>query len=526
MNSHMLVPESLRRAIQASQVTHTILNYAHLYPVISDFVPREQIVCETHDIISYAHAVRRAGPVSLTEKIDEFSDLRQFPQIVAISADEHREMESACPASAVFWRLPPYIPERPAESGGAHLPAADLWYEKFGVPDAIAQATPDMLATYYTRPDLQQAFGLGSERGRAAFFRWWVYIGQFESERQLELTPAQFRWLLHPLEEGGESSALTGHLRLILSWRADLRAAFINDAAVDVEGLAAWEKLHASRELGFSSQDLLEMSERYSAPDALRAAQVSSALDAVVRAGPSEIRGAFPEVRALFQRIAEVEAIDLVLVGSGHPANVTSFLWFINQVFLPHIAPSGRNLFVAGSVCRQLPRDSHRNIFLLGRCERIEPILSASRACPLPVIAGSGSPIKTIPAMAVNGAVTVTDRIEQAFRLSAYGIPSFANPKAFADDLNRLLTDDDWRADRVQRSRRYVEDTLRMEDYVEFWRKRIDGPPARYKAPPADAPVAITEDVRLRRNDPPPATSERDSPIPINRKLKSKMRKH
>jgi hypothetical protein len=180
---------------------------------------------------------------------------------------------------------------------------------------------------------------------------------------------------------------------------------------------------------------------------------------------------------------------------------------------------------VAGSVCRQLPRDSHRNIFLLGRCERIEPILRASRACPLPVIAGSGSPIKTIPAMAVNGAVTVTDRIEQAFRLGPYGIPSFANPKAFADDLNRLLTDDGWREDRVQRARRYVEDTLKMDDYVEFWRKRIDAPPARHKTPPADAPETIVDDVRLHSKDPAPATSERDSPIPINRKLRSKLRK-
>jgi glycosyltransferase involved in cell wall biosynthesis len=525
LNAHMHVPESLRRAIQACQVRHTILNYAHLYPVISSIIQREHIVCETHDIISYAHAVRRGGPVSLTEKIDEFADLRLFPQIVAISADEQREMESACPASKVYWRLPPYIPEPPGKIRATQPPNAERWPGRFGIPDAIAQITPNMLAAHYTRPDLKQGFGLGSERGRAAFFRWWVFTGQFGPGMQLVLTPAQYQWLLDPVDGQYGKAGLTGLLQLILSWRPDLRAAFAAGETVDVAGLAAWAERNASRELGISRKDLLAMRERNAATRAMPAAKVASALPAVVRAGPTGIRGTVTEIEAQFQRIAEMETIDLVLVGSSHPANVESFKWFIDHVYLPHIAPTGRNLFVVGSACKQLASGMHRNIVLLGHCERIEPMLQVSRACPLPVIAGSGSPIKTIPALAVNGAVTVTERIEQAFRLSGCGIPSFAHPKAFAGDLNRLLTDDKWRQDRVQRARQYVIDVLKIEDYVDFWRKRIDAPPAKPKPSVADVPVAIDVPAQTKVEDPPSSTLEWASVLPINQRVKNRPRK-
>jgi glycosyltransferase involved in cell wall biosynthesis len=502
LNAHMFLPESLRRAIQACDIRHTILNYVHLYPAISDIVPREQVVIETHDIISYAHAVRRGEPISLTEKIDEFSDLRLFPQIVAISADEQREMESACPASEVYWRLPPYIPELTPGNRYTQLP---MMQERLGlnnIPDAVTQPTPNMLATYYLRSDLQEAFSLGSDAGRVELFRWWLFIGQFEFGGQLDLTPAQCEWLLYPVDDGSSNMGLTGHLQLILSWRADLRSEFTKGATVDVAALAAWEIQNAAREFGFSREDLLALSDRVFPADGLSTGKIGPAFDAIVRARPVEIRGTFTEIRASLQNIAELEAIDLALVGSDHPANIESFQWFIDQVFLPYVAPTGRNLFIAGSVCKQLARDPHRNIFLLGRCEHIEPILRASRACPLPVIAGSGSPIKTIPAMVVNGAITVTDRIEQAFRLSEYGIPSFSHPKAFADDLNRLLTDDDWRADRVQRARRYANDVLRVEDYVEFWRKRLGAPPARPKPAVIDVsePISIMPMIRKSRN--------------------------
>jgi hypothetical protein len=97
------------------------------------------------------------------------------------------------------------------------------------------------------------------------------------------------------------------------------------------------------------------------------------------------------------------------------------------------------------------------------------PVVAASRACPLPVVVGSGSPIKAIPALALNGAVTMTDHIERAFRLSDYGIPAFSEPREFAEDLWALLNDKARREDRRERAFRYVEDRLTLTGYIAFW---------------------------------------------------------
>jgi hypothetical protein len=130
-------------------------------------------------------------------------------------------------------------------------------------------------------------------------------------------------------------------------------------------------------------------------------------------------------------------------------------------------------LFIVGSAGAALGQHVHDNLFLLGRCQYIEPLLRAARACPLPVVTGSGSPIKTIPALAVNGAVTITDHIERAFGLDAYGIPAFSDPRAFAEDVRLLLTEAAWRNVRVRAARRYVDEVLTVSGYTEFWRERL-----------------------------------------------------
>jgi glycosyltransferase involved in cell wall biosynthesis len=474
LNKHMIVPESLRRALAAHSVDQTLLNYAHLYPVIEGTMPLDRIVCETHDIVAYQHAVRRGGPVSLTEKIDEFSDLAQFPSIVAISASEQGEIASACPGSEVFWRLPPYIPEVSNASGFAGI---DDLAEFDGVPEAVARPTPVMLSVYQSRPDLQETFPLNGLSGRAGFFRWWVFYGQFEYGDRFGLARRQYEWLVGPPVKKRVVPALSGLLTLMLSARDDLRATFTTADGIDVPALESWAAANAEREFGLSRESLVAKGERmFAGRTQFDDPKNVSALDAVIEAQPTGLGGGTPaEHQALFERISDIGTIDLVMVGSGHPANVGSFEWFISTVYLPHLARSGHSLFIVGSVCSSLTRHIHRNLILLGRCQLIEPMLKASRACPLPVVFGSGSPIKTIPAMAVNGAITVTEHIDRAFGLADYGIPSFSDPKPFADDLRMLLTDEVRRNDRIQAARRYVDEVLSVAGYVQFWRDRLNG---------------------------------------------------
>jgi glycosyltransferase involved in cell wall biosynthesis len=475
LNKYLVMPESLRHALTALAVDQTLLNYAHLYPLIAGIMPLERVVCETHDVVSYQHAVRRGDAVSLTEKIDEFSDLAKFPQVVAISASEQREMASACPATKVFWRLPPYVPE--AASVG-RLPQDAELLEALAAdePDLAAVIRPSavMLGIYQSRGDLQACYDLSIPLGRLAFFRWWVLYGRLEYMEMFRLTPRQYGWLLgEPAAEGAPS--LSGLLKLMLTVRRDVRRAFNGDGGVDVAKVQQWADEYADRELGISPATLRADAARHGAAAETggKAAAAGAALDAVLEAQPAGAGGLPAEQQALFERIGGIDCIDMVLVGSSHPANIVSFNWFITKVYLPYLAPVGRNLFIAGSACALLPTAGRHNIFPLGRCKHIEPLLRAARSCPLPVVSGSGSPIKTIPALAANGAVTVTDHIERAFGLQAYGIPAFSDPRGFAEDIRTLLVDEKRRAARVESARRYVDDMLTVPSYVAFWRERL-----------------------------------------------------
>jgi glycosyltransferase involved in cell wall biosynthesis len=475
INSHMVVPESMKLALAGNGVRQTLLNYVHLFPVVDGLVPLEGIVCETHDIVSYQHAVRRGNAVSFTEKIDEFSDMARFSNIVAISQSEQREMANACPASKVFWRLPPFTPE-PVGKSSAPADASEKNIDTVDAHDAIFQPTPIMLSRYQSRDDLRGKFELGSKVGRFEFFSWWVFFGHREVDDEdpsFGFSTRQYKWLV-----GADCTETTPHdvpglLQLMLHQRQDLRAAFTDEGDTDLAGLCRWEAENGEREHSVSIRSLRQAAMRNFGTDAPTDDNLDgSALEAVTLAQPQAQQGG-PDMRDLLERIGRLEKIDMMVVGSNHPANVASFEWFIINIFGAHLAPLGYNLFIAGSACGALRHHKHPGLVLLGRCKTLEPLLRSSLACPIPVIAGSGSPIKTIPALALNGAVTVTEHIERAFGLSAYTIPAFSDPSGFADDVKSLLVDECFRSQRIAASRRYVEERLGLAAYNEFWRNRF-----------------------------------------------------
>jgi hypothetical protein len=413
--------------------------------------------------------------VSLIEKIDEFSELGRFKNVVAISSDEQREMSGACAGSTVHWRLPPFMEEVASHGSLDRSEANDLTELDAigGIPDEVAEPSLQMIRAYYARPDLQSIFRLDNSEGRRAFFRWWFFFGRREVAGSFGLTKRQFDWIVGNLP-GGKVADFDGMLRLILSVREDLRRAFRKGDETNVEALVAWGKKHAEREYGFSKSQLLQDGERE-----LNAKKISDqggstrVLRAILDANPPALGRSAKDAEGLLERVAKIEKIDLVLIGSGHPSNVQSFRWFLSEVFLPHLASKGRNLFIVGSACGKLDEFSHRNLVMLGRCVRISPMILAAQACPLPVVYGSGSPIKTIPAMALNGAVTATPHVDRAFGLSDYGIPSFADPREFADDVNALLVDSGRRSERQAKAARFVSERLTFEGYVEFWRSLL-----------------------------------------------------
>lgn len=475
INTHMVVPESMKHALASNGVSQTLLNYVHLFSVVDGLVPLEGIVCETHDIVSYQHAVRRGSAVSLTEKIDEFSDLARFSNIVAISQSERREMANACPSSIVFWRLPPFTPESIGQSH-AHTDAQANNMDSVDAHDAIFQPTPIMLRQYQSRRDLRDRFELGSKAGRFEFFKWWVFFGHREVDNEdpsFGFSTRQYKWLVGADRKESAPHDIPGLLQLMLHQREDLRAAFADEGDTDLAALCRWEAENGEREHSISIRSLRQAAMRNFGTDSPTDDKFDgSALEVVTLSQPQAQQGGH-DMRGLLERIGKLKKIDMVVVGSNHPANIASFEWFIINIFGAHLAPMGYNLFIAGSACEALRHHKHPSLVLLGRCKTLEPLLRSSLTCPLPIIVGSGSPIKTIPALAINGAVTVTEHIERAFGLSAYGVPAFSDPSGFADDVKSLMVDECFRSQRIAASGRYVEEQLALGGYTEFWRNRF-----------------------------------------------------
>ncbi|WBO60417.1 glycosyltransferase [Acidocella sp. MX-AZ03] len=251
INSHMQFPQSLRAALTGNCVERTLLNYAHLYPVIAGVMPIENIVCETHDILAYQHAVRRGDAISLSEKLDEFKALAQFPHLIAISAAEQRELSKACITSTVHWRLPPFTSESSEKSTLSQYwqTANHLLTEQGDIPDQVTQPSPAMLRLYFVRPDLRQVFNLSFSADRLAFFQWFVVNSTSFSSEATRFTPAQLAWLTTTA-----SSTLSGAARLVLVHRPDVRAAFSSVEGIDAESLERWLETHGTMNLALGPQ--------------------------------------------------------------------------------------------------------------------------------------------------------------------------------------------------------------------------------------------------------------------------------
>lgn len=468
LNEHFSVPGSLRAALANAPVERTILNYAHLHPVIRDHVPMDQIILETHDLQSYQHALRSSRPVSQIERIDELQHLSHFPRVIAISRQEYSEIRSACGRSEVVWRLPPLLPEpaslplRPSvmtDTAGLHV--VD------NLPDEVVGPTPAMLSVYYARPDLLSIFDLSTRAGRIMFFRWWVLFGQYESPSPDSLTEEQAAWLADDEDPAADRHGrVPGLLMLVLSLRQDLRRVFIKAGKLQANRLRIWGAEHMRRELGTDLAML--QAARAPRPRLRDAAGVSRVMTAIAAADPIEWRDTPQRALEVLGRLANLSSIDMLLVGSGHPSNIRSFEWFIDDVYLKHLAPMGHNLFIVGSACAQLQKYNYPSLHLLGRCERIRPMIEVARSCPVPVIMGSGSAIKTIPALGWNGVVTITDHIDASFGLSDHGFPVCGNAREFADDLAALLADPAAREARRKLSQAYVEENLSPAAYAAF----------------------------------------------------------
>ena len=140
------------------------------------------------------------------------------------------------------------------------------------------------------------------------------------------------------------------------------------------------------------------------------------------------------------------ESLDLLFVGSNHLPNVEGLRWFLDEVFIPQLAPHGTTLAVAGSVTDYEEWPQLPGLVYLGRVADLDPLYAAARIVVLPILSGAGSPVKTVEALAQGKAMVATRLALRGIDPTDWrGVAVADNAAGFARCIRDLLADPEHR---------------------------------------------------------------------------------
>jgi Glycosyl transferases group 1 len=196
-----------------------------------------------------------------------------------------------------------------------------------------------------------------------------------------------------------------------------------------------------------------------------------SMVEAFVMARPVMFPNA--EYRAeLWRWLANTKEINVILVGSDHPANLISIRHFINEVFRRYLEPQDVNLVLVGRSGAALDLKQRENqLFVVGEVETLDPLYRIADVVVIPTIVGSGTPIKILDAFARGLCVSVSSFVDRSLGLSGHGFPLNRSPNDFAVDILALLQSPDARQKRAHLARKFAEKQLSTDIYDANWEK-------------------------------------------------------
>ncbi len=214
-----------------------------------------------------------------------------------------------------------------------------------------------------------------------------------------------------------------------------------------------------------------------------------SLLEAVVLARPTQLAETDYR-RQLFDWLGARGTIDVMVVASDHPANVSSIRRFIHEVYAAQLARQGVNLLLVGRSGAALePEDWVPGLFALGEVDFVDPLYEVVRVVAVPTASGSGAPIKMLDALARGVCISASAFVDRALNLSALGFPLVTSPRAFAADILMLLSSREARAERMTMAQKFASERLGAEVYDAKWRVLAGLPPAERPTP---EPAAAT----------------------------------
>jgi glycosyltransferase involved in cell wall biosynthesis len=455
LNSYNTCPPGLLRLVENRKVDLVCLNYVHLLPVVEKLglLGRRgtRVVLESHDIQAYQYAARAGRKVDEEDKELEITRLSDADAVVAISRGEYDEIRELNPWVNSQFVLPT-IRIDPTE-----------W------TPGVSHLTPDWLDIWHQRSDLQAAYDLRTPEALAAFRSWIMFYGRLEySNLVLNVGLNSVALAPHPdFRLSSDGTAVSTTIGETWHLRADVRAKWPNAPNPnhpDRAALLQWALDGGMKEMGFMPNGGLP-------PASLaRSACSSSLLEALVLAQP--VRMSEPTFRTrLVQWLVKYGRIDVIIVGSDHPANLKSIRWFIEEIFEPHLRPQGVNLLLVGrsAGALQLEEKADDLLFALGEVERLDCLYKMASVVAAPILTGSGTPIKVLDAFARGLCVSVSSFVDRALGLSSIGFPMADEPSDFAADILGLLKSPKARQERIGLAKQFAEAHLSTAVYDAKW---------------------------------------------------------
>ena len=475
LNSYNVCPPSLLKLVANRKIDLVCLNYVHLLPVVEKLGllrrPGTRVVLETHDIQAHQYAVRSGRNVDVEDKELEILRFSDVDAVVAISLAEYDEIRELNPWANVQLAIPT-IQSDPIEwtPGASHL-------------------TPDWLEIWSQRDDLQATYGLRTPASLMCFLGWILIRGRLEYPDR-SLTPGINGVALsrHPafpdVPDGASVPMIIGY-----TWdvRPDLRAKWPNatdPGHADRSALLQWALDGGMQEVGLLPDGGLP-------PQSQKLPTCPSALlEAFVLAHPTRLPETSFQTR-LVDWLVKYRGIDVIIVGSDHPANLRSIEQFIEQVFRPYLEPEGVTVLLVGRSGDALRLDESAMSCLLaiGEVASLDPLYAMASVVAVPTVTGSGTPIKVLDAFARGLCVSIPKFVDRALGLSALGFPMTDTPAEFGADILTLLRSPKARQDRIGLARRFADTHLSEASYDAKWAELAGLGPNKQPSEPTEETV-------------------------------------
>ena len=480
LNSFSTFPLGLTRLVENRNIALVCLNYVHLLPIVEKLglVGRNgtRLVLESHDIQAYQHAIRADRQLEEDDKDLEIAKFADVDAVVAISLAEYSEIRELNPWVMLKFVLPT-ISVAPGE-----------W-----IPDG-SWLTAGWLDIWSGREDLQQIFDLRTPASLRDFRSWILAYGRVEYPAcplTAELVAAATG--PHPDFPVGSGGTIVPFL-IGLTWRNrnDLRCKWPNATNPDHRDRAAllrWAVSDGWKELALTPDGKVPIGGQ-----PLPATQSSRILEAFLFARPSQLLETHYRL-GLWRWLATTERINVIIVGSEHPANLIGIRRFIDDVFREYLEPEGVSLILVGRAGPALGLASGgRGLFVVGEVESLDSLYRLAEVVVVPTVVGTGTPIKILDALARGLCISMPGFVDRSLGLGAFGFPLNNSESDFAADILDLLKSPEARQKRASLAKRFAKTHLTIDAYDASWKELAGLSPAK----PVGLPSATEPPIRAK----------------------------